>query len=677
MVLGAFQPLYFGMSWFLSLFLFLTDYTSCRARLCQKSTWTTFLLIITILLGFALLISALFPVMEAFMVGSDATIYLCAGMGLADSGTLTFSEPLMTDMTDTIKNWFFQNRIEAREEWVRYPGGFIFRSPGDDHFTLSFLPLFPVWIAVFVWLGGAGAAPVASIFFGAIGLVVLGVLASILSRDRLAGMCVICFAVFLGMQHYYSRFPTSEILAQFYFLTGLYYFIRAIQDKWPWAGFAASLAWSLASLTRFDVFLFIVIGLVVIWLFAPCIRNMIWPPLFVIGSILLLPLVIMFIHNFSTYAGVYLPFLEKSRYLGPIWRFLESNHLLFSVMFVSLGPICAYLYHRRFFRLGLEYPEQADAENGNSLGRYLTIMNGFRLIAFLAFSLLTIDYFNHQRCDFYQTVRWLSWYCSQIGLIVMASLICAAFLFPSRDDQKAFFVVVAFWGPVCWFYLYTPQIEAYQIWAVRRFVPMIIPLGLLLACHGLFSLTSRWSRRTQILLIGLVTLFLSTCFFSYSVRIMAKPMYRHVLDQIREVDRQLPPGSMCLFERQLSGLHLHTALNFIHKQNTFILQNDLTDLSVLLTYINERIDEGKRIFLFSRQFISAERIPFLVLSKRAREYTIRIDILESTLIRRAERTYTYDYPFKIYEIFGERNLPFTPEKINFAESVPGNESKAE
>ena len=90
------------------------------------------------------------------------------------------------------------------------------------------------------------------------------------------------------------------------------------------------------------------------------------------------------------------------------------------------------------------------------------------------------------------TMRWLSWYVGPValGLGVLGLAWCTTRLLRGRDLQQAPFVLLT--GAITAVYIWKPAILPVQYWATRRFLPVSLPGGLLLA---VLVCQQVWARR--------------------------------------------------------------------------------------------------------------------------------------------------------------------------------------
>lgn len=90
------------------------------------------------------------------------------------------------------------------------------------------------------------------------------------------------------------------------------------------------------------------------------------------------------------------------------------------------------------------------------------------------------------------TLNWLSWYSGVVpvalGLLVLAAWLLIGLRDPRRSELACLLLLVL---PSTLLYLWSPLITPDQVWAVRRFLPVVLPALLLATAWGLREL-ARW-----------------------------------------------------------------------------------------------------------------------------------------------------------------------------------------
>ena len=83
------------------------------------------------------------------------------------------------------------------------------------------------------------------------------------------------------------------------------------------------------------------------------------------------------------------------------------------------------------------------------------------------------------------SMQWIDWYVGPVSLALAIAGLCYLTSVIIRRGDPAGLVVLALTGPLTAYYLWNPSVTPEQIWAMRRFVPVSLPLLLLAAAVAL------------------------------------------------------------------------------------------------------------------------------------------------------------------------------------------------
>lgn len=159
-----------------------------------------------------------------------------------------------------------------------------------------------------------------------------------------------------------------------------------------------------------------------------------------------------------------------------------------------------------------------------------------------------------------QTMQWFWWYYGPVTLAlgVLGVALGARWLLKRGDLRLV--APLAMFLPAALLYVTIPSIVPDQVWAMRRYLPVVIP-GLLLATSLVLSLIARRSRAgfaTALLLAGIMVLFPAYA----SARVAG---VRDGVPQLMEVDnlcRNLPADAALLLTGTLANTYQQTARSY-------------------------------------------------------------------------------------------------------------------
>jgi hypothetical protein len=138
------------------------------------------------------------------------------GFHIAHQGGLEIEDPLFKEMSPKEIELFVRLQPGA----IRYPGFYI-KEPYLGTLVPQFYHAYPVWIAIFLKIFGPFGSLFVNPFFALLSLWTFWRLVQKIFNPRMALMA----CAFLGLslpQIWNARFPTSEILAQYFILSGIY-----------------------------------------------------------------------------------------------------------------------------------------------------------------------------------------------------------------------------------------------------------------------------------------------------------------------------------------------------------------------------------------------------------------------------------------------------------------------
>lgn len=429
--------------------------------------------------------------------------------------------------------------------------------------------LFPILIGLVGRIAGPSAMMGANAFIGALSLFVLYGFIRIFVRPRWAILAVAILSVSLPM-FYFSRDTYTEPLTLLLIFSALSTLIaaRAVGGSALWA--IAGVVAASSTLVRIDAFLLLA-GF--------------------IGSVFILAL------------------LKKGIKKGAIISFLAG---LFITAFVGFWDV-AMLSKRYFIDLRFEFIAQIalivvallagtatlywERRNG-SVGRffhsYKKLILKWLLIGIVIFGAFLVSrpmwMVSHEAGNPYSrpyiaslqakegskiddhrnyaeySTYWITWYIGPlVALLGFAGfLLCVKSAFEEEEGVDLIPLLLVF-GAMAALYFLMPKITADQIWAIRRFLPVIIP-GLcffaVVALHRAYDLIARRKQKIVIGILLLVLLFTPVIFISFPF--VRSKEFAGQLAQIEKVCKTLPNNSAVLLVGQ-NGINMtQTIRSYCH-----------------------------------------------------------------------------------------------------------------
>ncbi len=507
------------------------------------------------------LLAAILPPLDTTVAGSDSSIYLAAAQHLARTGRLTHHDALVAGMTVEERKALFRNRFERDHTGphARFPGGVSLASPDGDTVSFYFFHLFPVWLAVGLKTAGAPLyLRLMSLFacLGAASLFLVG------RRIGGASLAVLACVVHLSFypQAYFSRFPSSELLAQALFLAGLASLVGGPEEEVGADGRHAHLAgwlWGAFCLCRVDALPFLALGLAAASLLPARagLRARDWlvpmatTAVFACAALL---------HQLST--GIhYVGALPLGLMPAAVGAAVAREPWLVGAALALVAAAVALLAR-----------EAASCPHGQRL------RVGVRVVGLLASAAVLGVFLRRLDPDLVSRhVRWMASYTTPALLLLLAVGVALALSLGLRGEGgRGIAVGLAFFGGPALCYVIDPMVLPLQPWAMRRFVPMVFPLLFLLALAGWQAGARRaCGRRTDLAGAAFAAfgLVVAGTFLRPTAGLAGKPSGHEAQRQLVALARAFPPGGLIVLPDASADLHLQLPLEYAHGRDVLVL----------------------------------------------------------------------------------------------------------
>lgn len=482
------------------------------------------------ILAFAIVVY--FPPFEYILGGRDPGIYVNAGFHLARDGKLLYTDPVVESIPPEARPLFFPNKDLPQWSYLRFQG-FRLESPSTGRVVPHGLHLYPVWIgtaaALFEMKSGLYATP----FFA-----LMAVSGFFLAFRRLFGLEVGAWAALLltvfQIQVWFARFPNSEILVEFLYATTLLLFYFMEERRSALAGAWAGIALGSTFLARVETMLFVVpVAAFFGW---KRVRRELGRPEIAFLSAFALLGVHGVIHA-RTFAWPYV-----SSILGrPYWSFI-GDHLL---LVAAIGIIGFVLVDRAAMRVP---PRLFDVFDSYRLRLGLALL--LFLLALYAYFVRPVWHGARTAPHDAEAFLRMGWYLYPVGLAL--TIAGAMVLLARAKKSQAFFLLVAL--TYCLFFFYKVRVWHDHYFAMRRFVPVILPS--FFAAIAVFLESVRLTRYRlgwwgpRIVASALVVVYLAA-----GHRLWRHNEFHGSLNFVNQLSRYIGDDDIVLFPHQ-EGLHL-------------------------------------------------------------------------------------------------------------------------
>jgi hypothetical protein len=567
---------------------------ACVRRGRVRGTFTA--LPLDLALGATLAVSSLFfgvllPPLDTTLAASDSSVYLGIAHHLARQGTVGHRDPLVADMTADEREALFRNRFDGDHTgtYARFPGGVPLRAASGNEVTFYFYHLFPIWLAVGLKAVGDGLYLRLMGLFAGLGLGSLFLVGRRLGGPPLAiALCVVHGSFY--PQVFFSRFPSSELLAQALFLSGLGALLRGLHPGMG-AGrlhpHVAGLLWGVLCLCRVDALPFLVLGLSLVSLLPASsgVRPRDWAIPLLFTALFGALAVYHQLANGILYVGV--PgqgrLVEAADAVGAPGR---GPSLVVLAVLVAAGVLA--------LRGDPAGPRQARLR---AVARVLALAMSVSILAgFLTRWDASLVARHARWIAMYTTVPLLLALSTGVAVSLGACLLGRAACGPTV--AAAFFV-----GPaLC--YLVDPMVLPLQPWAMRRFVPLVFPLLFLLALSGwqagLRRLSGGRTPMAGALFAGLALVTAGT-FLRSSTGLLGRRAVADTGAQVGALARAIPQDALVVIPDADADLHAQVALAYRGGRDVLLLPlADGSESGVGKAgagFLARRLAEGRRVCL--------------------------------------------------------------------------------
>jgi hypothetical protein len=493
---------------------------------------------------------------EYLVGGRDPGVYVAAMGLIGRTGGIAYTDPTVLSIPAEDVSLFYRNPDAPDFTWARF-AGFPLENPRTARVFPEFFHLFPAFGAyLFQSMGVKGALATPPIFG------VLGTLGAFFVLRRLFGPAPALLGGLLlatnVVQVWFARYPVSEPVSQFLIFLGLLAFAHWEESGEAAMGGLAGLALGLTFLVRIDSVLLLA-PLALYLLVRRAHHDLPWRQ----AAALLVPLAAMLLHaavHAVLFSRKYLLNVANRPYWSqPAWvwillalatlalllvhrksetavRLLEAHGgaLRGALMAaIVLGGLYAY-----FLRPALSAWAGADGnDDARATGSHLLLA----LLRDLGFHRLAAH-------DAQSLVR-LGWFVTPL-VLVLAGL---GLLLVLREWKARYLLPLGVFASSALFYLYKIRVYNDYFFALRRYMPVVLPLLLGLTAFALVRLAARG--RWQRLGAALAAVFLFAAFLRDTVPLFSHRDWGGAVRFVQDVARRFGPEDVLVFE-QPKSIHL-------------------------------------------------------------------------------------------------------------------------
>jgi len=503
--------------------------------------------------------------------GADAGVYVNLAASIAHTGGILIHDPTLAALDPTLYEALLRPLPPGEvTPYYLVPGFYVPGTP-DGLIIPQFYPLHPVWQAVGYALGGLRAELLVTPLWG-----LLGALAVYFTVRRLwgwrAGLLALGALSFTALQVWFARYPTTEMLTQYLLWTGVWALMAWVDKREPrglWAALAGT-ALGEVFLTRIDTYVLLALPILAgLWLW----RTHDWRRQ---DAGFFVPFIALTGH--SLIHGVFLSgpyFFNLFSYgSGLVIRTLLTP--MTGVGVAALVLVVLVLCPRLRARLGVWVVAR----------RSLWMTVAAVLVAAVAIYgyfvrpyLGQVKMFNYwygggqiPNLDRENLVR-LGWYLGPAGIALGVAGI-GWMLIKEANRRTAFMLGIGLFFSS--FYLWRIQANPHQIYAMRRYVPVVLPFFIIATAYLINWLFINIRGRIRWLIsIGLTLVWFSGILLA-ARGFVSQIDYRGIIDQLDRFNADLPAHSVLIFSDAAPvgvGDLLGTPLRFLYGHDVFVFRD--------------------------------------------------------------------------------------------------------
>jgi hypothetical protein len=492
---------------------------------------------------------------EYLVGGRDPGTYVAAMGLIARTGGIVYVDPVVQSIPKEDVELFYRHPENPDFSWGRFMG-FPLERPDTARVFPEFFHLFPAFGAYLFQAMGVKGALATPVVFG-----VLGTLGVFFACRRIVGPA----AAFLGagllslnvIQVWFARYPVSEPVSQFLIFLGLLAFSHwEREDDGALMGVLAGAALGLSLLVRIDSIL-VVAPLGLYLLVRRAHGDLRWRP----AVALLVPFGLLAVH-----AGFHAAFWSRKYFLDvanrPYWKQPVAVWVMAALVAAGALLVAGRLGPRLVQRL----ETHGDALRSGTIALLATLSlyayflrpslsawaggDGNNKADALAHPgwLLALDFRRLAAHDAGAFFR-LGWFVTPLGLAL--GVLGLALAIRRWRSRYLFPVLLALTFSA--FYFYKIRVYNDYFFALRRFVPVILPFLLVFAAFALTRLAAR-RRGLQFAAAGLV-LFLASSYLRETLPVSRHVDWKGAVRFVNDVSRRFGPDDVVIFE-QFKTIHL-------------------------------------------------------------------------------------------------------------------------
>ena len=590
-----------------------------------KSDSDLFPLIILILIAVVLF----FHPAEFIYGNADAGVYVSTGVNIVKTGSILIHDSLLGNTSDYFYESFTMKGGQY-SPWSKFAGFYVIDSDSGI-IAPQFLHLHPTWIAIFYSIFGLKTGLFVTPLFGLLGILSIYFAGKTIFNRQIGFIAAFILSINI-LQIWFSRYPTSEVLTQFLFFSGIYTLAKNkdLNSKYLWL--LSALSFGELFLTRVDVIflLFVIFGFISYY--------------YVIGKLnksvlfFIIPFLILLFQS-----SVHALYFSKP-YVYDVFSTIFSTKIILIVAIAAISTTA-------FITLGKNLVRKYLLHELLRNQKYIKILfiNIFILLGIYAlfFRANTTDYQeimmygNIIRTYNEENLVRLGWYLTNI-IIVLGIFGCVNLIWDRWDQRTSVFLMIGIIYTL--FYIYDIRNNPHQIYAMRRYLPVVVPSFILWSSYLLYEIKNveKYGRLVFILIISLLMIS-----YLYSDTLVINHVeYQGAIDQLDTLSKFFPDNSVVIYTGA-AGAFVATPMQYIYDIDSLALRRSFNK-TTMVDATSRWMADDKNVYLFSsgEDLGIFESLYFTLISNGM----VSTPVLEHSYEHRPSEIKTDIVPYWIYKI---------------------------
>jgi len=523
-----------------------------------------------------------------FITGAaDAGVYVNLGANIAQNGSIIIQDTVLANLEPSLQSVFLRAIANPIANSYVFPAFFVTNAESGEIMP-QFYPLHPVLQAMVYDFGGVQAELLLPGLWGVLGALAIYLTTRQIADWRIAALALVGLSL-NALQVWFSRYPTSETLTQYFFWVGIWSTVVWLGNRKPaklWAALAG-LCLGMTFLTRIDMlFLLPLLLLIIVWQWQRKQAAWGW---FALPVLLLCTYSVIhamwqsqpYFYELYNYAvlsllrgpmGLFLALVVGLVGLG-LFAYFYDVIMSFLVKYerplriIIIAALLSIAVYGWFFRPDLF---AAKSYTDNYSTNSLPVLDGENLVRF-------------------------GWYLSPLGIWLGIFGICLLVWY--ADWQKSVLIMMGVFFAL--FYLWRIRNNPVQVYAMRRYVPVVLPLFVMGAAYFIGWVASRkqlWLKGTAVIM---AVLWVGS--IAWSARgFISQVDYLGMPKQIAQLSHQMEPDAIVIFNDPAvigQGDIIGTPLKFLHGIDVFTLRNpDVLTTAVFDEALAKWQTEGRTVY---------------------------------------------------------------------------------